>query len=58
MSVRGWADHRQAGGRTTLWRYHERYMQVIYSDCPSFTSVRGHILRCMGRDPVTGEKRR
>lgn len=48
-----WQAHRAAGGRVTLNALWHRHLVVQYDDCPSFTSVRGHLLRCEKIDPVT-----
>lgn len=55
QALREWAQARAVGGLTTLWAFHERYLAVVHSDCPSFCSVRGHVLRCCRLDPVTAK---
>jgi hypothetical protein len=52
-AVASWASARAAGGATTLSGFHARYLHVVYQEAPCFSSVRGHVLRCLRLDPVT-----
>jgi hypothetical protein len=53
-----WVASRTAGGRTSLMAFHERYLRAEFEECPSFGSVRGHVIRCLRLDPVTARSRR
>lgn len=37
-------------------RYYERYVSVTFKNPPSQTTLRHHVISCLGRDVPTGKK--
>jgi hypothetical protein len=54
--ILGWAETRAAAPESTiaLNAFYERWV-VLNPTPPSFSSVRGHVIRCLGRNPVTAK---